>query len=421
MGAQRSPVDRLPPERGCVVTTGRRAVVRLGAIVVGELVEDELGAITFRIDRAYEAMPDRPVLGQWFEDHPRVVHRGERPGRLPAYFWNLIPEGDLRLLLAERNGISLGDDFGLLCAVGNDLPGAIVVEPAVGVPPVGVESRVAEPGDSGFQFSLAGVQLKFSLVARGGRFALPGRGERGDWIAKIAFAAYPQLAQNEWVTMDWARRLGFEVPERELVPLGELTEIPHEGDPASLAYLIRRYDRDGARRIHQEDLQQVAGRRPDGKYDDVTYDKLGIASRALLGDDGSEFLRRLAFIVASGNSDAHMKNWSVIYRDGVTATWSPLYDQVFVCQWSNFRQRSALKIDGTKEWAALDVGHLKEFAGRVGEPPQRTLDLFQDVIRRAATVWGELRDHPHVTSEYRQALREHWRRVPLLRPHALLI
>jgi serine/threonine-protein kinase HipA len=397
--------------------TGRRALVKLGEVVVGRLVEDAQAWIEFRVDPAYRASRPRPVLGQWFEDDRKDVQRGDRPGLAPPFFANLIPEGDLRSRVADRLGLDLGDDLGFLCAVGQDLPGALTIEAEGGEPAARPPVEPSSAVSAGLRFSLAGVQLKFSLVRGADRFHLPGAGERGAWIAKISYAQYPELAANEWVTMEWARRLGFDVPATELRPLTDLVDVPHDGEVDGLVFLIARYDRtpDG-RRIHQEDFQQIVGRRPDKKYDDLTYDKLTRLAMAIVGPEAyDEVIRRLAFIAASGNDDAHTKNWSVLYPDGIRAALTPLYDQVFTGQWPQFGRELALKLDGTKHFAELDLRHFRELARRLGNDPDRTADLAASTVAQAATVWRELRDHPNVTVGYREALGRHWSKVPLLR------
>ncbi len=391
--------------------------------MVGRLLEADDATVEFRVDPSYRRMRPRPVLGQWFEDDRREVQRGERPGDAPSFFANLIPEGDLRLHVVERLGIALDDDLGFLCAVGQDLPGALTIELESGQPALRSEPAVptaASEVESGLRFSLAGVQLKFSLVRGSDRFFMPGRGQRGAWIAKISYEQYPDLAANEWVTMEWARRLGFEVPATELRPLSELVGVPHDAEGDSLVFLIERYDRtsDG-RRIHQEDFQQIVGRRPARKYDDITYDALTRLAMAIVGPHVfEEMIRRLAFLAASGNDDAHTKNWSVLYPDGLRAQLTPLYDQVFTAQWPQFDRTLALKLDGTKHFAELDVRHFRELARRVGGDPEQAASIAIETVTAAAAAWVELRDHPHVTVGYRAALRRHWTKVPLLRPRA---
>ena len=402
---------------------GRRARVTLGGLTVGHLHEGADAIIEFRIVPDYVSMPRRPVLGQWFEDRQRAIQRGDRAGELPAFFANLVPEGDLRLILEDRLGVDPGDDLGLLCAVGSDLPGALAVQLEDGGAPRRPDRSPVTADSTGLHFSLAGVQLKFSMMKRGNRFVLPGRDERGEWIAKIAYDGYAELSANEWVTMEWARRLAFDVPATDLRPLADLVDVPYDGDPTAQVFLIQRYDRGaGGRRIHQEDFQQVVGRRPHKKYDDLTYDKLVLLATRIVGADAyEEMLRRLAFMIASGNDDAHTKNWSIIYPDGVSARLSPLYDQVFTARWPRFAVTLALKLDGAKDFAEVDFGHIRELARRIRGDAHIAEGVVRDTVEQAATAWAGLREHPAVTDGYREALRRHWQRVPLLRAHALLI
>lgn len=401
--------------------SGRTAQIFLDRLLVGSLIEDERGFVECRLSSEYRAMPSRPVLGQWFEDHLESPQRSERAGELPSFFANLIPEGDLRLMLEERLGIRPGDDLGLLCAVGNDLPGAVVVQAYEGTPPDHVKEPLLETEDAGLRFSLAGVQLKFSLVKHSGRFAMPGRDGRGDWIAKISMEAYTELCANEWVTMEWARMLGFDVPATELRTLQDLIDVPYDADPATAVFIIQRFDRGpGGQRIHQEDFQQIVGRQPRGKYRDATYELLALLTIKIVGEKAwPEMLRRLAFMVASGNDDAHLKNWSLLYTDGgVRARLSPLYDQVFTAQWQDFSKTLALKLGGTKDFGAIDLARFRELAKRVGQRPQVAEHIVEAMVEAAAEAWGNLRTNPVVTDGYREALRRHWLKVPLLRAHA---
>jgi serine/threonine-protein kinase HipA len=408
--------------------SGRIAEVLLDEVEVGELIEEDDGYIEFRISERYRAMTRRPVVGQWFEDQRHGVQRGGRAGDLPSFFANMIPEGDLRFRIGSRLGVAYEDDFGFLCAVGADLPGAIVVRAQGGEPPSSTPPpREDEASDAGWRFSLAGVQLKFSMKREGDRLTLPGKDDRGDWIVKIAFDSYPDLCANEWVTMQWARRAGFDVPEIELRALRDLVGAPHEADPATPVFVIRRFDRgpepDGANRvkrtrIHQEDFQQIVGRQPLKKYDDVTYEGVTVLATRIVGDSAyHEMLRRLVFMVASGNNDAHMKNWSVIYPDGIRAQLSPLYDQVFTAQWPDFSVQMALKLGGTKEFAAVTLARFRELARRSGQPPDEAEAIVTGAIAQIAAAWANVRDDAAVTDAYRTALRRHWQKVPLLQPY----
>lgn len=397
---------------------------------VGELRQDEDGYIDLHFDRTWLDSRDRPVLGQWFEERPGRRQRGARPGHLPPFFSNLIPEGDLGLLLRDRLGIADAHDLGLLIAVGEDLPGAVVVRAAADddAPPRSIVERSADdPGIAApeLRFSLAGVQLKFSMLRTGSRFYFPGKDQRGDWIVKVASNEYAGLCENEFITMEWARRAGFDVPACELRQLGDLVDVPYPGDPETPVFAIQRYDRDSIRRIHQEDMMQVLGY-PNWpstrKYNDATCEQIALLLSRIVGLSAfDEILRRIVFVVASGNNDAHLKNWSIRYPDGVAATLTPLYDQTFSGPWPWLDRELALNLGGTKLFGALEMGRFREFARRAGRPPERAEQLIAATIEEIAAAWTTLRRECAVSEVYRAALRRHWAAVPILAPHALLM
>lgn len=394
---------------------------------VGELRQDDDGYIEFHPEPEWLVTTKRPILGQWFEERPGRPQCGARPGDLPSFFANLIPEGDLGLILRDRLGIHPADDLGLLIAVGEDLPGAVVVraERAADTLPRPVFERSPDEVATSpeLRFSLAGVQLKFSMVRSDNRFYFPGHGERGDWIAKFAPDQYSGLCENELVTMEWARRSGFDVPPCELRTLGDLVDVPVAGDPQSSVFVIRRYDRDGERRIHQEDMMQVLGypNWPSSrKYNDATYDQLALLlSRAVGPHAFEEFLRRITFVVASGNNDAHLKNWSIFYPDRIAAALTPLYDQVFSGQWPALDHNLALKLGGAKSFAALEMGRFRELARRAGEDPERAAEIVTATIEQIHAAFSTVTRELDVADAYRTPLREHWARVPVLAPYPL--
>lgn len=113
--------------------------------------------------------------------------------------------------------------------------------------------------------------------------------------------------------------------------------------------VIRRYDREGTRRIHQEDFAQVVSLPPRLKYEHISYEQCAALALQIAGKDAyREFIRRLAFVIASGNTDAHLKNWSLVYPDGVNARLSPLYDQVCTIAWEELPRTLALRLSGRR-------------------------------------------------------------------------
>jgi len=244
---------------------------------------------------------NRPVLGQRFEDALQGRWKSKRD-RLPAFFSNLIPEsnGALAQLIRKRLGLPEGDEVALLECLGGDLPGAVTVLPIDAAPPspTGPERGLSDDEDSDgmapTRFSLGGVQLKFSMSFEGDRLTLPATGVGGDWILKIPGHGFSGLSENEWSIMRWARVAGFDVPECRLIHRQQVHGLRAQLIPGDVVlFAIKRYDRDGPDRIHQEDFAQVSGLLPERKYEHVTYEGIGRVVRSLMGEAGAvEFVKR---------------------------------------------------------------------------------------------------------------------------------
>ena len=418
--------------------------VFLKDVLVGQLVDETPagglgGRASFVPNVDYLRLARRPVLGQQFEDNPTATAEGA-PGRLPAFFANLLPEGAVRDLVRQSHGLATGDDLGLLGAVGTDLPGAVVmrlsmadVQPLPLIPNAheATPDREDEPDRAlRLRFSMAGVQPKFSVLREAERVVLPAADGVGEWIVKLDSFQYPNLVENEAATMRWARAAGFDVPACETRPFGDLPEAIRRSAPAGRSfYLIERYDRRDGARIHQEDLAQVMGFYPECKYGrDFDYpecsaidvDRLVAVVRAVVGPDGYvETLRRLALMVATGNTDAHLKNWSLVYRDGVRASLAPLYDQVAVCAWPGASNRWALDWHGTRaQPGRTTMRAFTALAERLGEPADAATDIVRDTLGLLVRAWSGSDIATVYPPEHAEAIRQYWRTVPVLRSAA---
>ncbi len=69
---------------------------------------------------------------EWVEDEMPplsqslpVVPGSHEGGAVEAFFANLLPEGEVRRHVARRLGVSVGNDFGLLAALGGGCAGAV--------------------------------------------------------------------------------------------------------------------------------------------------------------------------------------------------------------------------------------------------------------------------------------------------------
>jgi serine/threonine-protein kinase HipA len=403
----------------------RRLAVLLHGRPVGDLSETPDGGVEFRIFGSYRDLVPRPVLGQKFEDNLEKVYRSRKGLGLPDFFANLVPEGRLRDVIVQAAGLEAGDDLALLGFVGRDLPGAVVVrssddqgeESPRWRPDAAPEEETQAVASEGLRFSLAGVQLKFSMLREAEKLTFPVRHRGGEWIVKFDSPTYPELPANEISMLEWARAAGFDVPECHLHDVEDVVGFPRRYAPTGTKVLaIRRYDRESGARIHQEDLAQAVGLPPKKKYDQVTHDAMAHLVRRFIDAAAvDEFVRRLAFTVASGNNDAHLKNWSLIYPGGIQARWSPLYDQVATVAWEGPDRSLALKLAGVKEFNRIDRSTFERFADGAKIDRRRVVEQVDSTLERLRVVWREIAADLPLPKAHAEALREHWRRVPLLR------
>lgn len=408
----------------------RHLEVVLHGCPVGELTETRGERVEFRLIESYYRLVPRLVLGQNFEDDLEKVHHGRRNQGLPDFFVNLLPEARLRDLIELTASLKAGDDPSLLACVGRDLPGAVVIRP-FGVEEDGqfqqeprgstLENEAAGSNEN-LRFSLAGFQLKFSMLREAERLTLPPGGVSGDWIVKLDSPTFPQLPQNEFSMLEWARAAGFEVPECHLHSASDLVGFPRRHAlPDSKVLAIRRYDRlSGGRRLHQEDFAQVVGLPPKRKYEHITYGAMAHLVRRILDEEAvDEFVRRLVFTIACGNNDAHLKNWSLTYPDTLQARWSPLYDQVATVAWRGPDRALSLKLAQVKEFGGIDRSTFERFAEAARMDRRRVMDLVDGTLERLHRAWQEIGSHLPLPKDHAAALREHWRKVPLLRSASL--
>lgn len=398
---------------------------RLAGTIVREAATSVL---SFVLREEYMADRGRPILGQQFEDRleHRVFRQAKHPGRLPTFFANLLPEGALQAIVQAQSPDS--DDASLLTRVGEDLPGAVTVHPAEG-PQVDVATPARafdEPGlgtvpagAEELRFSLAGIQLKFSAVRDpNDRFTLPFRGRGGRWILKFGSQRHPMLPENEFSTMQWAARSGLDVPRNELVAARSIGGLdPRFLELGENVFVIERYDRtpDGGR-VHQEDFAQVRGVLPEQKYHGASYESLARLVGDLCGrDDLEELLRRVVFAVLSGNTDMHLKNWSLIYPDRRTARLAPAYDLVFV---RYYLESDMLSLPLAKERDPARIGwehlaRLERYLRNHGlDLPVVT--LMREFVVRCLDAWQTYRES--CDPVYRERLDRHLASVLLARP-----
>ncbi len=167
--------------------------------------------------------------------------------------------------------------------------------------------------------SLTGVQPKLSMSlfnsSKERRLTVVGA-LGGDYIFKPPNAEYPQMPENEHLTMRMAELFGISTVPSTLIRLKS----------GELSYLTKRIDRTpGGAKIHMLDMFQIT--EAFDKYKS-SHERVGKAIHEFVSNTQFDVLRYFELVVFSflvGNNDMHLKNFSLINTQGEWGL-SPAYD-----------------------------------------------------------------------------------------------
>lgn len=257
------------------------------------------------------------------------------------------------------------------------------------------------------RMSVQGVQPKLSAVLNIRRQSFEVVEIQGRFIIKPQHETYPQMPENEDLTMRMAATVDIETPLHGMIWCKD----------GSLSYFIRRFDRVGrTQKLAVEDFAQLAGKSRETKYD-FTIEKMVqlIDTHCTFPvPEKYRFFRLLLFCFLTGNEDMHLKNFSLITRNNRTE-FSPAYDLL----------NSTLAMGGAREEMALMLGgkrkefrrrDLIDYLGRerLGLPDAAIWEVL-DTFQQALPGWEALIDMsflaPAAQATYRDLLRERFGRL----------
>lgn len=344
--------------------------------------------------------PARPVLGQIFESRQPLPRTHVA---LPRWFSHLLPEGRLRQAVADAAGVSPVREFELLTILGvDDLPGAIQAIPW------DHQSRSAvldvTPSDSKIdrdnpvlKFSLAGAQLKFSVRETDRGLTVPAQGSLGNLIVKLPDPrlGYDGVPEAEYAAMSLARAVGLDVPATRLIDAHDISGLGRWADVGSgPSYAIDRYDRLGdGRRLHAEDFAQVLDiptARQGAKYRSANFETVASVAAALTGiEHVGVVIDRIVLNVLVGNGDAHLKNWSVTYPDGMNPELSPVYDVVPTVLYLP-QDDLGMKLNGSRSFEDVFPSSFRRMGELTGFGAQEAEKRAADAAMRVLDSWSVL-------------------------------
>lgn len=229
--------------------------------------------------------------------------------------------------------------------------------------PLGVDS-----GADGVRLSLGGIQHKL-VLARGedGKFMQPLDGAPSTCLLKPESGQYEDLVANEEFCMKVAQQSSLRVARTTIL----------EVESRSCLY-VDRFDRDHdqqgrVRRVHQEDVCQALGLLPAAKYEEnggpAIVDVIALLRRLrapFMARDINDFIHAALLNFLLGNSDAHGKNFALIYEPNRGPRLAPLYDVVSTAVYPDVTERMAMAIGGVVDPAEVDLGAWETLAAECG-------------------------------------------------------
>ncbi|MGV3740124.1 MAG: HipA domain-containing protein [Gammaproteobacteria bacterium] len=170
------------------------------------------------------------------------------------------------------------------------------------------------------KMSIQGVQTKLSARLNIKDQCFDIVDQYGHYILKPQSEFYPELPENEALTMSLAATIGIEVPTHGLL----------YSKDGKMTYFIKRFDRTKHKKKYAlEDFAQLSNSSRDTKYNSSMEKVADLITQAGFCSfpkiEAVKLLKLTLFNFLVGNEDMHLKNFSLITRGQQTAM-SPAYD-----------------------------------------------------------------------------------------------
>jgi len=249
------------------------------------------------------------------------------------------------------------------------------------LPYTAVELR-QEAANRARKLSIQGVQPKLSAAISIVDQEFKIVDQFGTYIIKPQNDLFPQLPENEDVTMRMAKVFGLEVPFHGMI----------YGKDGSLSYFIKRFDRYGkGSKFATEDFAQLTGNTRDTKYRFTMEKLIPVLDEycSFPAIEKADFFKRILFCYLTGNEDMHLKNFSLITKNGKTIL-APIYDFLnSTIAVKNPKEEIALTLKGKK--SNLKATDFIDYYGKERlQLNEKTIATIFEQVKKATPEWKEL-------------------------------
>ncbi len=325
--------------------------------------------------------------------------RRDHAARRRNWFAELLPEGSQYEYMLALGALRRGDTVGFLARFGRDVAGALQIwdiddptEPKTpqlraltsaqvrGLLEDPASAPLANAQDAG-RSSLGGVQPKVVLVRQdSGWFQALGGYPTTHILKPQLQGSLSSVIFDEEYGSRIARRLGLASFSVRVVDFDGLN-----------ALVIERFDRDGTRRVHQEDFSQVLGAHGNEKYQElggvVSLTRVAqVLKRSAPAEDLQKFAQMVILSVAIGNLDMHTKNLGLMHPEQQEVRLAPAYDIVPQAHLGT-DGKLALAVNKKYSHAALEVTDIE--AELTGWGLRRTSQLIELALEHISEAVAE--------------------------------
>lgn len=252
-------------------------------------------------------------------------------------------------------------------------------------------------------FTVPGVQKKLSLqlISDGSKPRLTLVNYPTGYILKPQVEEFEALPESEQLIMEMADMAG-------------ISTVPHALIKGSggLAYITKRVDRnltkDNIEMLAMEDFCQLDLRLTEDKYRG-SYERCAKIIKkysSRIGIDITEFYIRLVFCFIVGNSDMHLKNFSLIETTEGSQEYvlSPAYDLLPVnANLPEDKEQFALTMNGKK--MHILKGDFLKFASTCDIPRKTAIKLIQNLVSYTPK-WLKMCDDSILPDDLKERLRQ---------------
>lgn len=370
----------------------------------------------FNYDKSYVTNPNcRPVSISLPFSKPNFT-----PEETRNYFEGLLPEGFTRRTIADSVHADSDDYISILKELGQECLGAIQIIDETSTPLEADYKKLNEDeikilAESGIN-KAANLEIKSHLSLTGAsgktglyynqnskKWYLPVGSAPSNFIVKQSHVRLRNIVVNEQLCLLTAKKLGIEVPESFIIQ----TEH-NKTDDLNVLFATKRFDRftdsDSKKlndlfvpyRLHQEDFAQALGIKSAWKYEKNGEHYLKKMFEILQSystnpiEDQLKLWRICVFNFLIGNTDNHIKNYSLIYsKDLKTVKLAPCYDVISTKIYETSTNEMSLSINGKLNIKTITREDFELEAKSLGLGTKIAMKIFDDVSDKIKNALNE--------------------------------